>query len=192
MTTSITIPFRLEGPKLTKGQEHAAQALFPLSDKCRSALRAQNKDDALNFCKQALDMSFQAGDLTNSDQLGRMDAHETYGHALLLAQRVEEALEQENLAIDEARKCVTDKDEEYATPFVWRAIVEANLRQFGPALADFQTAEETYRRAMANLSDMKEIYGRDLAVTLKTHAALLDSMGRAADAEKLRTEAATL
>jgi tetratricopeptide (TPR) repeat protein len=109
-----------------------------------------------------------------------------------MAGRAQEALDQENLAIAEAKKCLTDKDEEYATPFVWRAIVEANLGQGDPALADFQTAEETYRRAIAHLPDMKKIYGQNLASTLKTHATLLDMMGRPADAEKLRAEAAAL
>ena len=61
-TTKLTIPFHIdkpgEGPSLE--QEKAAQALFPLEDKCRSALRAQNVQEALDFCKQALDMSFNA------------------------------------------------------------------------------------------------------------------------------------
>jgi TonB family protein len=191
VTTTLTIPFHLEhhGPQPTAEQEKAAQAWFPLSDKCEKALRIQNKDDALDSCKQALDMSLKAGDLTNSDQLGRLESHQLYGHALLLAGRAQEALDQENLAIAEAKKCVTDKDEEYATPFFWRAIAEANLGQGDVASADFQTAEETYRRAIANLPEMKKIYGQYLASTLKTHAALLDTMGRPADAEKLRAEA---
>jgi TonB family protein len=191
-TTILTIPFQLGGPKLTPDQEKAAQAWFPLSGKCRSALRSQNKDDALTFCKQALDTSFQAGDLTNSDQLARLDSHQLYGHALLMNGRAQEALDQENLAIGEARKCLTENDEEYATPFVWRAVVEANLGQGDAALADFKTAEETYRRAIVHLPDMKNIYSKDLASTLRTHAALLDAMGRTAEAEKLRAEAAAL
>jgi TonB family protein len=194
VSATLTIPFHLEhrAPQPTAEQEQAAQAWFPLSDKCRSALKAQNKDDALNSCKQALDTSLKAGDLTNSDQLGRLESLQLFGHALLLAGRAQEALDQENLAIAEAKKCVTDKDEEYATPFFWRAIAEANLGQGDAALADFQTAEETYRRAIANLPDMKKIYGQYLASTLKTHATLLDRLGRSEDAEKLRAEAAAL
>jgi TonB family protein len=192
VTTTLTIPFHLEIPQLTSEQEKAAQAWFPLLDKCLSELKTENADEALNYCKQALEMSFKAGDLTNSDQLGRLESHQLYGHALLLVGRVQEALEQENLAIAEAKKCVTEKNEEYATPFYWRAIAEARLGHGDAALADFQIAEETYRRAIANLPDMKQNYSRYLAVTLKTHAALLDSMGRSAEADKLRTEAAAL
>lgn len=194
VTTTLTVPFHLEhhGPQPTAEQEQAAQAWFPLSDKCETALKTQNKDDSLNFCKQALDMSLKAGDLTNSDQLGRLESQQLYGHALLLAGRAQEALDQENLAIAEAKKCVTDKDEEYATPFFWRAIAEANLGRGDAALADFQTAEESYRRAIANLPDMKKIYSQYLASSLKTHAALLDMMGRQTEAEKLRAEAAAL
>jgi len=192
VTASLTIPFRLEGPKLTKEQADAAQAWFPLSDKCRSALRAKNADDALNLCKQALDMSMKAGDLTNSDQLGRLLSLQYYGHALLSAGRAREALDQENLAIAEAKKCVNDKDEEYAEPFFWRAIVEAHLGDANAALSDFQTAEETMRRAIVNLPDMKDHYGSYLGAILKQHATLLDSMGRQDEAAKLRSEAGNL
>ncbi|MGA3101516.1 MAG: TonB family protein [Terracidiphilus sp.] len=194
VTTTLTIPFHLEhhGPQPTAEQEKAAQALFPLSDKCREALRAQNTQDALNLCKQALDMSLKAGDLTNSDQLGRLDSHQLYGHALLIAGRAQDALEQVNLAVAEAKKCVTDKDEEYAEPFFWRAIVEAHLGDASDALSDFQTAETTMRRAITNLPDMKEHYSSYLAAILKQHAALLDLMGRQDEAAKLRDEAAAL
>ena len=161
VTTTLTVPFHIEhhGPQPTAEQEKAAQAWFPLSDECRNALRRQNGADSLDFCKQALEMSEKAGDLTSSDQLGRLDSYQLYGHALLMAGRAQEALDQENLAISEAKKCLTDTDEEFATPFVWRAIVEANLGQGDAALADFQTAEETYRRAIAHLPNMKTIYG---------------------------------
>jgi TonB family protein len=194
VNTTLTIPFHLEhhGPQPTAEQEQAAQALFPLANKCRDALRAQNTQDALDLCKQALDMSLKAGDLTNSDQLGRLDAHQLYGHALLSAGRAQEALDQENLAIAEAKKCVNDKDEEYAEPFFWRAIVEAHLGDANEALSDFQTAEATMRRAIINLPDMKEHYSSYLAAILKQHAALLDMMGRQDEATKLRAEAGSL
>lgn len=194
VTTSLTIPFQLEhhGPQPSAEQERAAQALFPLSDKCEKALKTQNKDDALNSCKQALDISLKAGDLTNSDQLGRLESYQLYGHALLMAGRAQEALDQENLAIAEAKRCVNDKDEEYAEPFFWRGIVEAHLGDANDALSDFQTAEATMHRAIINLPDMKEHYSSYLAAILKQHAALLDLMGRQDEAAKLRAEAAAL
>jgi TonB family protein len=191
VATTITIPFHLDIPKLTPEQDKAAQAWFPLSEKCRNALKTQNFEDSVTYCKQALAISLQAGDLTNSDQLARLESHQYYAHALVLTGRAQEGLEQANLAIAEAKKCVTDKDEEYATPFLWRAIAQARLGNTDAALADFQTAEETYRRAIANLPDMKEAYGTSLAVTLQTHAALLDSLGRSEEADKLRSEAAS-
>lgn len=194
VTTTLTIPFHLEhhGPQPTAEQEQAAQAWFSLSAKCRNALKAQSKEGALDLCKQTLDMSLKAGDLTNSDQLGRLDSHQLYGHALLMAGRAQEALDQENLAVVEAKKCVNDKDEEYAEPFFWRAIVEAHLGDASDALSDFQTAEATMHRAIINLPDMKEHYSSYLAAILKQHAALLDLMGRQDEAAKLRAEAAAL
>ena len=190
--TTLTISFHLPGPEPSEEQEKAAQALFPLSNKCRSALRAQDPKQAVDDCKQALDMSFKAGDITSSDQLGRMDALQLYGHALLLAGKPEEALSGENQAIEEAKKCLTDKDQEYAMPFFWRAIVEAHLGEDDAALADFTIAEKTHRKAILNLPDMKQRYGQYLAEILQVHAALLERMGNSAQAAKLRAEAASL
>lgn len=194
VTTTLTIPFHLEhhGPQPTAEQEKAAQAWFPLSDKCRSALKSQVNEDALNVCKQALDMSLQAGDLTNSDQLARLDSHQLYGHALLSAGRAPEALKQMNLAVAEAKKCVNDREEEYAGPFFWRAIVEAHLGDANAAISDFQVSEETMRRAIINLPDMKKNYSSYLAAILNQHAALLDLMGRTDEAARVRAEAAAL
>jgi tetratricopeptide (TPR) repeat protein len=192
--TKLTIPFHIdkpgEGP--TAEQDKAAQAWFPLSDKCRSALKAQNVQDSIDLCKQALDMSYKAGDMNSSDQLGRVESLQQYGRALVFGQRAQEAMEQENLAVQEAKRCLKDTDQEFAMPFYWRAIAEANLGQEDAALADFQFSEDTHRKAIAHLPEMKEMYGKYLSTILKTHAALLDRLGRPSDAAKLRTEAGAL
>lgn len=191
VSATLQIPFQIdkpgEGP--SKAQEQAAQAWFPLSDKCRKALSsAQDKESALTYCKQALDTSFQAGDLTNSDQLARVDSHQYYGHALLAAGRFQEALAEENSAIEELKKCLTDRDQEYAMPFFWRALAEANLGQVDATLKDLQVAEETHRKAIAHLPEMK-VYSQYLASILRQHAAFLDQIGRNEEADKLRAEA---
>ena len=192
--TKLTIPFHIdkpgEGPSLE--QEKAAQAWFPLADKCRNALREQKIQDELDYCKQALDMSFKAGGVPTSDQIGRVLSHQYYGHALLDGGRLSEALEQENLAIEESRKCYKETDQESAMPFFWRALVEENMGRGEQALADFMIAEETHRRAIAHLPEMKEHYSNTLATILQYHAALLEIMGRSGEATKLRAEAASL
>jgi TonB family protein len=191
--TKLTIPFHIdkpgEGPSAE--QQEAAQAWFPLSDKCRNALREQKVQDELDYCKQALNISIKAGDLTNSDQLGMMLSHQYYGHALLDGGRLLEALEQENLAIEESRKCLKDTDQEYAMPFFWRALVEESMGQGEPALADFKIAEETHRRAIAHLPEMKANYGKTLVSILRYHVQLLEIMGRSDEAAKLHAEAAS-
>jgi tetratricopeptide (TPR) repeat protein len=111
---------------------------------------------------------------------------------LLAAGRFQEALAEEDKAIAVAKSSLTDTDQEYAMPFYWRAIIEARLGQADAALADFSIAEETHRRAIKILPDMKQMYSRYLAVILKTHAALLDQMGKPRDAAQLRDEAAAL
>lgn len=194
VSTTITVPFKIErqGPQPSPEQQKAAQEWFPLSKQCRSDLTAHQASEALDLCKKALDMSNKAGDLTSSDQLARLDSHQLYGHALLMAGRAQEALDEENMAFIEALKCVTDKDEEYAGPLFWRAIAEANLGKDEAALNDFLGAESTLRRAIANLPDMKKNYDEYLAAVLKQHAALLDRMGKTAEADKLRADAAAL
>jgi len=179
-------------PQPTPEQQKAAQDWFPLEKKCMEAVKAQALPDAVNLCKQTLDMSMQAGDLTTHDQLSRTGSYQLYGHALLLAGKKQAALAQEYMAVDEAQKCLTDRDQEYAMPYFWRGVVEANMGQNDAALADYATAEATHRKAIADLPVMKEKYGETLAAILKEHAALLDKMGRADEAAKLRAEAAGL
>jgi TonB family protein len=194
VTTRLTIAYPLpqSRPAPTADQEQAEKAWFPLSAKCMKAIQAQNPREAVEACKQTLNISLKVGDQTPSDQLARTGSLQMYGHALLLANQKQAALAQEYMAVDEVRKCLTDKDQEYAMPFFWRGVVEANLGQNDPALADFTVAEATHRRAIANLPDMKAKYGPLLAAILKEHAALLDRMGRADEAAKLRAEAASL
>ncbi len=180
------------GPQPTTDQQKAAQDWFPIEEKCMNAIKAQAVQEAVDSCKQMLDMSMKAGDLTASTQLARTGSYQLYGHALLLADKMRAALAQEYMAVDEAHKCLTDKDQEYAMPYFWRGVVEDNLGQNDAALADYTAAEATHRKAIANLPDMKQRYGQTLAAILRQHAALLDKMDRTDEAAKLRAEAAAL
>lgn len=190
----FAFPFQIdkpgEGP--TKEQEKAAQAWFPVSDKCRNALKQNNADDSLAYCKQALDLAMKAGDTNSSDQLGLMLSHQYYGHALIPSGRLVEALAEENTAVEESKKWLKETDQEYAMPFFWRAMVEARLGQADATFTDLQIAEETHRRAIAHLPEMKKSYGETLASILKTHANFLDQVGRPQEAVKLRAEAGSL
>ena len=194
VSTTVRIPFHLDNPREgpTPQQEKAAQEYFPISEKCRAAVKAQNAEDSVRFCKAALDKSMEAGVTTPSDQLVRVESHQYYGHALLMAGRLEDALAEENSAVDAAKKGLTDVNQEYAMPFFWRAMVEIRLGQADAALADFTISEDTHRKAMADLPDMKDKYGQYLASILRQHAALLEQLGRTEEARKLRAEAASL
>lgn len=194
VASRLTVSFSLAklANEPNESQQKAAQALFPLADKCRNALRQNDAASAVDLCSQAVDLSYKAGDLTSSDQLMMTEMHQLYGHALLEAGRFFEALNEEDKAIDEAKVCLTEKDQEYAMPFYWRAMVEVRLDENDKALSDLDIAEQTHRRAIANLPDMKKIYGNYLAGILKQHAALLEKLGRTDEASKLKAEAATL
>jgi TonB family protein len=192
-SATLTIPFHLKkiGSSPSAAQEKAAQEWFPLSDKCRNSLRTQNTQESLDACKQALDMSLKAGDLTSSDQLAMLESYQAYGHALLAAGKLQEALATESKAVEIAKAHLKDTDQEYAMPFFWRALAEQSLGQGDAALADFDTAEEVHRKAIVHLPEMKKMYSRYLASILRQHAASLEGMGRPADAAKLRAEAAS-
>jgi len=177
---------------MTADQRKAEQDWFPVEQKCMDAVNAKAVPDALDNCKQTLDLSMKAGDLTRSTQLARTGSYQLYGHALLLANKKQAALAQEYMAVDEVHKCLTDKDQEYAMPYFWRGVVEANLGQNDAALADYAVAEATHRLTIADLPPMKEKYSQTLAAILKEHATLLDKMGRTDEAAKLRAEAAGL
>jgi TonB family protein len=194
VSTTLTVPFSLDKQKdgPTENQEKAAQAWFPLFNKCRSALKEQNTQDALDHCKEALDTAVQTGDLTPSDQLALLDSHQSYGHALLAAGRLQEALIEEDKAVEVARTHLKETDQEYAMPFYWRAVAEARLGQGEAASADLTVAEETHRRAIAHLPEMTKVYSQYLASILKQHATLLDEIGKPEEAAKLRAEASSL
>jgi tetratricopeptide (TPR) repeat protein len=178
--------------QMTPDQEKASEDWFALEKSCMSAVQAQSVNQALDSCKQTLDMSMKAGDLTPGTQLARTGSYQLYGHALLLAGKLQAALAQEYMAVDEAHKCLTDNDQEFAMPYFWRGVVEANLGQNDEALADYTVAETTHRKAIASLPGMKEQYSQTLGAILKEHAALLDKMGQSEEAAKLRAEAAAL
>jgi len=75
VSTTVRIPFHLDNPREgpTPQQEKAAQEYFPISEKCRAAVKAQNAEDSVRFCKAALDKSMEAGVTTPSDQLVRVE-----------------------------------------------------------------------------------------------------------------------
>lgn len=194
VATTVTVPFHVEQPGggPNPDQQKSAQAWFSLSDKCRSALKAGETQKALDYCQQALAMARKAGELSSSDQLAMIESHQSYGHALLAAGNAQDAVAEENAAVDAAKAHLKDTDQEYAMPFFWRAIAEARLGDGDAASADFTIAEETHRNAIAHLPSMKKMYSQYLAAILKQHATLLDQMGKTAEAAKLRTEASLL
>lgn len=175
--------------KLATDQRAAAQAWFPVNDKCRAALRERDANAAVKVCKQGVDLADSTGLQTSSDKLGDMDAHEEYGHALLLARRPSEALIEEEKAVARAAADLKPSDEEYANTLYWRATAQQALGHNVEALSDYTKAEASMREAIQHLPSMAAIYGRDFAAILNQHAALLESLGKRDEAAKLRQEA---
>ena len=57
---------------------------------------------------------------------------------------------------------------------------------------DYRVAETSYRNAIANLPDMKQVYGRYLAHTLAYHSVLETQTGHPENAAKMQAEALSL
>ena len=165
-----------------------AQALVPIFQKCQRALDDKATASSLDLCKQSLDLSLKAGELTEFDQLAMMNSHMSYGRALALAKRYDDALAEVNKAVEVAKAHLKVSDEQYAMPFYWRAMVELHLRQTDAAFTDLSIAEATYGRAIAAKPEMRDKYSHFLVSTLMQHASLLDRMARPAEAAKLREE----
>lgn len=173
-------------------EENSSENWLAASTRCKSALRDNLPDESVKRCKHALDLALQPGGSTANRGFEAVESYQLYGRAFLLAGDSKQALEQENKSIDAAKIYLKETDQEYAVPFFWRAMIEANLRDTDAALADFKVAEDTHRKATVEHPKMKTAYSHYLARILKEHAFFLDRIGRKDEAAKLRAEADAL
>ena len=188
----VSVPFSLGIPSdQEKSDEAIGQAFFPKSDQCEAANHAGHWTDAVKLCGELVAIATRFPD-PSSRSLEILDAHEDYGEALAFSGSVPDALIQFQQAVDIAQKRLTNKDAEYGTAFYWLAYAEHVSHMPAQADHDYATAELTYRNAMANLPDMKKIYGRYLAHTLAFHSVLADQTGHADQAKAMRDEAFSL
>lgn len=168
------------------------QNWFSVYGRCREAVRKLDVQKGVDLCQQALNLAKEAGDQTPRDQIALLQSWESYGQALLALGRGPEALDAENQAVILAKAHLHESDQEYAMPFYWRALVESHFHDGVSASGDLTIVEDSYGKALAASPRMRPIYEQYLARILRQHAALLDAMGKSADGDKLRAEAASL
>jgi TonB family protein len=188
----VSVPFSLGIPDATENSDQAiGQAFFPKSDECRAENAAGKWADAVRLCGEAVTIADRFPDTKERANEIRT-AHESYGEALAFSGDLPTALIEFRKTVAVAKASLTPDEAEYAGAYYWQAFGEHASKMSDEADRDYATAEESYRKAIASLPDLKEEYTRELAHTLAYHAILKKQMGQDADADRLRSEALRL
>ncbi len=188
----VTIPFSLGIPDaIEKSDQAISQAFFPKSDECRTANASHKWADAVKPCGEAVTIAERFPDPKSRANELRL-AYEGYGEALAYSGNAAEALKAFHKATAVAETSLTSIDVEYAAAYYWQAFAEHASRMPVEAERDYTISETSFRKAILNLPDMKNIYERELAHTLAFHSVLAQQTGREAQAAAMQKEALQL
>jgi TonB family protein len=188
----VSVPFSLGIPASTEKSDNAiGQSYFPKADECRAANAKGQWTQAVVLCGDLVTIAerFPDPSLRMNEVRG---AHQDYGEALAFSGDLPKALEQFHRTTELAEKSLTSKDAEYGTAYYWQAFGEHASKMSIEAERDYSKAEDSYRKAIVNLPEMKQIYGRYLAHTLAYHSILAQQTGRDDQAKAMQTEALQL
>jgi len=188
----VSIPFSLGIPSIQEKSDQAiGAAYFPKADECRAANAAGHWNEAVKICGDLVAISDRFPDPNERKGESRL-AHEEFGEALAFSGDLPRALTEFHKDVSLAEKSLTPTDAEYATAYYWLAFVEHASQMPSEAEHDYSTSEASYRKAIVNLPDMKQIYSRYLAHTLAYHSVLASQSGQADRANAMRQEALQL
>lgn len=188
----VSVPFSLGIPASTEKTDNAiGQAYFPKADECRAANAAGRWTDAVKSCGDLVIIAdrFPDPSLRMNEIRG---ANQDYGKALAFSGDLPKALVVFHKTTALAEKSLTAKDAEYGTAYYWQAFAEHASKMPSEAERDYNKAEDSYRKAMENLPDMKKVYGRYLAHTLAYHSVLALQTGREDQSKAMQAEALQL
>jgi len=188
----VSVPFSLGTPTATEKSDNAiGQAYFPKADECRAANAAGQWTSATVVCGKAVAIAERFPDPSTRLNEIRV-AHQDYGEALAFSGDLPKALIEFHRTIEIAEKSLTPKDAEYGSAFYWQAFAEHASHMLVEAERDYNVAEDSYRKAIVNLPDMKQIYSRYLAHTLVYHSVLTKQTGHEEESAKMQEEAVQL
>lgn len=159
---------------------------------CEDAMKRHVMEEAVPACKLAVEKATEIGDKSPAERLALMQAHVTYGRALAEASKLDEALAEENTAVDLAKKYFNDSEQEYGEPIFWRGVVQARRRDMDAAMQDVETAEAVQRKAIAAHPERNKELTRHLAKIMMQHAYLLDRTDKQKEAWEMRNQANAL
>ena len=188
----VSVPFSLGIPTSLESSDNAiGQAYFPKADECRAANAAGHWTDAVKACGDLVVIAdrFPDPSLRMNEIRG---AHQDYGEALAFSGDLPRALGEFHKTTEVAEKSLTSKDAEYGSAYYWLAFAEHASKMQSEAERDYIKAEDSYRKAIENLPDMKQIYSRYLAHTLAYHSILALQTGHEDQARAMQAEALKL
>jgi TonB family protein len=188
----VSVPFSLGIPASTEKNDNAVgQAYFPKADECRNANATGQWTRAVALCSELVAIADRFPDpSTRMNEI--RGAYQDYGEALAFSGDLPKALVEFHRTTELAEKSLTFKDAEYGTAYYWQAFAEHASKMPVEAERDYSVAEDSYRKAIVNLPDMKQIYSRYLAHTLVYHSVLAKQTGRDEQATKMQEEALQL
>jgi len=188
----VKVSFSLGIPPATvKSDQAIGQAYFSMAERCRSLLQAGKWSEAISTCKDVVTITDRFPDPSLRPNEIRL-AHQDYSEALAFNGQLSAALKESELVVTNAEKYLKPTDAEYASAYYWRAFVEHASEMPVEAERDYQTAEDSYRKAIIHLPEMKTPYSYSLAHTLAYHSVLANQTVRTSEAEAIRAEALTL
>jgi TonB family protein len=188
----VSVPFSLGIPSATEKSDTAiGQAYFPKSDECRAANAKGQWDQAVTLCGELVAIAERFPDPSQRMNEIRI-AHQNYGEALVFSGDHTKALEEFHRTTEIAEKSLTATDAEYGAAYFWQAFGEHASKMPTEAERDYSKAEDSFRKAIVNLPDMKQIYGHYLAHTLAYHSVLAQQTGREDQARAMQAEALQL
>lgn len=175
--------------ELSKEEQTAHEAYFPLEDDCRMSLNAQNFSQAETACAEAVELSKS---LEQKDVFERSNSYSLLGHALLLQGKIQDAIPQysEALAIDQ--KGLKSNDADLASNYGNLAHAYFRLGELNTAEPLYLQAEQTLEAAIADRPDKKEEYTRRLKNLLTDYSQLKRAMGDIDAADRLANKAGKL
>jgi tetratricopeptide (TPR) repeat protein len=188
-------------PQTTNPAQPPANAAEPMSDedkanmlsdqvgklmvRCVNLLTAQDPL-SLDYCKQQRDLADQYP--PNLRVVDKMLAHDEYGIALAAFDHKTDALQEFNTEIGLLPKAVKPGTEEWSKAYWHRAMIYSQLGQKQNADHDYRAAEDSLRKQLQ--AEGAEHPDKKMRAVLRQHAALLESQGDTAGAQKLLDEAA--
>lgn len=183
--TILEIPFSQGDTKAQVADEQKTnEQFFAEEGKCRESVRANNLDDAVKGCKEAVDL---AEKLPKERANERRGAYQLVGHALFGQKKYEDALGYYRKELEIALSSLQPDEAELAYAYHDVALAFHTLGRQSEAAQNYIKAEQTIvlARDHIGIEDLKPRYTATLKQIREHYLILLQQTGQAAAAADL-------